>query len=44
MELLYNKTPKVELDHIHSLVIVGVSLNKADLVEVNERGAITFKY
>ena len=34
MELLDNKTPQVEFDNIHVLIIAGMSTNKSELVKV----------
>ena len=38
MELLDNKTPQVDFDNIHSLILVVISTNKVELVRVRSRG------
>ena len=40
MKFLDNKTPQVDFDNIHELIIAGISPNKAELVQVSGYGAI----
>ena len=44
MESLYNRTPQVDFDGIHSLVPSVMSNNKSELVKVNGHGAISVNY
>ena len=41
MELLDNTTPQVEFDKFHALILEVISTNKAEVVKVNEYGAIS---
>ena len=40
MKFLDKKTPQVEFDNIYEFIIVGMSNNKAKIVQVNGYGAI----
>ena len=41
MEFLYNKTPQVDSDNIHALILAGMLTNEVELVQVNGYDAIS---
>ena len=41
MKFLDNKIPQVEFDNINTLILVGMSTEKAELAKVNGYGAIS---
>ena len=41
MNFLEKKTPQVDFENIHALIISGMSTNKAETFQVNGYGAIS---